>query len=99
MEIVLRIPDELAAQIQNGSGEPVARRVLELTALEAYRQRLLTTTQLRRMLGFATRYQLDGFLKAHGILFDYSPGLARTVLDLCGYLIRDSQNNLHNSTS
>ena len=73
MEIVLRIPDEIAAQIQNGSGEPVARRVLELTALEAYRQRLLTTTQLRRMLGFATRYQLDGFLKAHGILFDYSP--------------------------
>ena len=73
MEIVLRIPDELAAQIQNGSGEPVARRVFELTALEAYRQGLLTTTQLRRMLGFATRYQLDGFLKAHGILFDYSP--------------------------
>jgi Uncharacterised protein family (UPF0175) len=73
MEIVLTIPDEIAAQIQNGSGEPIARRVLELTALEAYRQGLLTENQLRQMLGFTTRYQLDGFLKAHGILFDYSP--------------------------
>jgi hypothetical protein len=25
---------------------------------------------LRRLLGFGTRYRLDGFLKAHGVLID-----------------------------
>jgi hypothetical protein len=28
---------------------------------------------LRRLLGFETRYQLDGFLKAHALYEDYTP--------------------------
>lgn len=41
-------------------------------ALEAYRQRKITTAQLRRLLGFETRYELDGYLKAHEIWLDYT---------------------------
>ena len=28
--------------------------------------------ELRRMLGFGTRYQLDGFLKAHDVWIEYT---------------------------
>jgi hypothetical protein len=44
---------------------------LESLALEAYRSRVLTTTQIRRLLGFETRMQVDAFLKEHEI-YDYS---------------------------
>ena len=47
------------------------RAALESLALEAYRSRALTAAQLRRLLAFETRTQIDAFLKEHEI-FDYS---------------------------
>jgi hypothetical protein len=44
---------------------------LESLALEAYRSHALTAAQLRRLLGFETRMQVDAFLKEHEI-YDYS---------------------------
>ena len=41
--------------------------------LEAYRERKLTTSQLRRLLGFETSYELDGFLKQREVWLDYGP--------------------------
>jgi hypothetical protein len=49
-----------------------SRAAFEAIALEAYRQRKLTTSQLRRILGFESRYELDGFLKQHKVWLDYS---------------------------
>ena len=43
------------------------RAALESLALEAYRSRALTAAQLRRLLGFETRMQVDAFLKEHEI--------------------------------
>jgi len=40
--------------------------------LEEYRNGRLTEDELRRLLGFGTRYQLDGFLKAHDIWIEYT---------------------------
>jgi hypothetical protein len=62
-EITVRIPDALARLI--GSTGDVERRVLEALALEEFKLGHLTTAELRRVLGFETRYELDGFLKAH----------------------------------
>ncbi len=73
MEITLTIPDNIAAEIQNGSATPLSRRLLELAALEGYKSGILTLPQIQAMLGFESRFELDGFLKAHGVLFDYSP--------------------------
>ena len=47
------------------------RAALESLALEAYRSHALTSAQLRRLLGFETRMQVDAFLKEHEI-YDYS---------------------------
>ncbi len=47
------------------------RRALEALALAEY-QSHITDPELLRLLGFRTRYQLDGFLKAHGIYEEYT---------------------------
>ena len=41
-------------------------------ALEEYKSGHLTEDELRRFLGFGTRYQLDGFLKAHDVWIEYT---------------------------
>ena len=48
------------------------RHVLESVALEAYRSRLLGESQLRRLLGFETRYEVHGFLKKHDVSLHYT---------------------------
>jgi hypothetical protein len=50
------------------------RATLESLALEAYRSQALSTAQLRRLLRFETRIQMDAFLKQHEI-YDYSGAL------------------------
>ena len=41
-------------------------QALEALALEGYRSGKLSQAQVRRMLGYETRAQVDGFLKRHG---------------------------------
>jgi hypothetical protein len=70
-QLTLNLPEELSAALSR-SGQELSRAALEAIALEAYRERKLTTAQLRRILGFDTRYQLDGFLKQHEVWLDYT---------------------------
>ena len=51
-------------------GGDLSRRALEGLALEEYRSGHITKPELRRLLGFGTRYKLDGFLKEHGVFED-----------------------------
>jgi hypothetical protein len=46
---------------------------LEALALEGYRERKLSTGQLRRLLGFRTRVQVHAFLKEHGRFLNCGP--------------------------
>jgi hypothetical protein len=49
----------------------LARAALEAVALEGVRSGKLTVSQARRLLGIESRYEMDGFLKAHGVFLDY----------------------------
>jgi hypothetical protein len=71
MEVRMNIPDDIAVQLQANGGD-VARRLLEMAALEGYKSGELTAHQLREMLGFGTRMEVDGFLKAHGVALEYT---------------------------
>lgn len=64
------IPDEFAAQLVPAGSDP-ARLVLENSVAEAYRSRRLTMEQVRRILGFATRMEVDPFLQKYEI-YDYT---------------------------
>lgn len=70
MTITLPIPDELVARLAEAGD--VARRALEAFALAEYQAGRLTRFELRQPLGIETRYELDGFLKAHEVFEDYS---------------------------
>lgn len=70
MNVILPIPDELAERL-GGAGD-VSRRALEAFTLAEYGAGRLTESEVRRLLGFATRYELDGFFKAHGVSHDYT---------------------------
>jgi hypothetical protein len=82
VQLTLEIPDYLAGRF--GAGADLSRRALELLALEEYKTGNLTETELQRLLGFGTRYKLDGFLKAHGVMIDdyTADDLRREVADL-----------------
>lgn len=69
MQLTVEIPDDFAQHFSAGATD-LSRRALELLALEEYKSGRLTETDLQRLLGFGTRYMLDGFLKAHGMLID-----------------------------
>jgi hypothetical protein len=68
MTITVELPDDLA------SHENPSREALEALAIEGYRSGALSTHQTRVLLGFETRYELDGFLKAHNV-WEHSYGL------------------------
>ena len=70
MQITIELPEDIAVGLES-MWKDLPRAALESLALEAYRSRALTAAQLRRLLGFGTRMQVDAFLKEHEI-FDYS---------------------------
>jgi hypothetical protein len=71
MDLTIQISDDLA-KCMGASGGDLFRRALEALALEEFKSGHITKPELRRLLGFGTRYQLDGFLKAHDVCEDYT---------------------------
>lgn len=71
MELTVHIPDDIASRL-NQAGNNLPRRALEAFALDEYKVGHITKPELRRMLGFETRYELDGFLKEHGVLYEFT---------------------------
>ena len=69
MNVTLQIPDDIADQLERGD---LPRRALEALAIEEYRSGRLTASELRRLLGFETRYELDEFLKEREVWADYT---------------------------
>ena len=69
MNLTIQIPDELARDLSAAGGD-LSRRALEGFALEEYKSGRLTKPALRRLLGFETGDQLEGFLKAHAVVHD-----------------------------
>ena len=71
MDLTVQIPDDPASRM-SASGGDLSRRALEALLAEEYRLGHLHKPDLRRLLGFRTSYQIDGFLKAHNVYEDYT---------------------------
>lgn len=80
MNLTVEIPDDVASQLSAAGGD-LSRRALEAFGLEEYKRGHLTKAGLRRLLGLASRDQLDGFLKAHDVWIDYTVEDFRRELD------------------
>lgn len=70
MQITLELPEDIAQGLKS-RWKDLRRAALESLALEAYRSNALTAAQLRRLLGFQTRMQVDAFLKEHEV-YDFT---------------------------
>jgi len=66
MQLHLNVPEEIARNFGDDI-RSVERPALEALALEGIRSGSLSRGQVRRLLGLQTRYDVDGFLKAHGL--------------------------------
>ena len=69
MDIHLELPEELARQLASDT-EDLARVALEALAAEGVRSGKLSVFQARTLLGIQSRYEMDGFLKKHGVFLD-----------------------------
>ena len=67
MQVRLEVPEDVAQQFATEPGG-VTRAALEALAIEGVRSGKLTVHQARQMLGIPSRYEMDGFLKVHGVL-------------------------------
>jgi hypothetical protein len=82
MDLTVRIADDLAKRPE-ADGADLSRRALEAQASEEYRAGRLSKPELRQLLGFETRAELDGFLKEHDVFEPYTlADLDRERLDL-----------------
>ena len=71
MNITVEIPDSAVGDLAIAGNDP-PRALLEAFALEGYRAGRLSEAGVRRLLGFETRYEVDGFLKGHGASLPYT---------------------------
>ncbi len=71
MDLIVNIPDDIASRLSAGGGD-LSRRALEAWLAEEYKRDRLTKSELQRLLGIETSYQLDGLLKAHDVWIEYT---------------------------
>jgi hypothetical protein len=70
MQVTVEIPDQFVKHLVP-AGRDASRTLLEESVAGAYHDGRLTMEQVRELLGFGTRMQVDSFLLQHGI-YDYS---------------------------
>lgn len=71
MQVTINLPEDIAAAL-NGEWDNVPRRSLEAIAVEGYRTRALTESQVRRLLGLETRFEVHALLKQHEVPLQYA---------------------------
>ena len=72
MQLAIELPEDIAEDLR-AKWKDMPRHALEAIALEGYRSGALTESQLRRVLGFETRLEVNSFLRDRGVYYNYSP--------------------------
>ena len=73
MRVTIQLPDDISAALGE-RWDDVPRRSLEAIAVEAYRSGALTESQVRRLLGLESRFQVHALLKQHNVSLQYTAG-------------------------
>ena len=71
MSVTIDLPEDISAALTE-QWHDVPRRSLEAIAVEAYRTQALTESQVRRLLGFETRFEVHALLKEHQVPLRYT---------------------------
>ena len=71
MTVQIEIPEDISAALER-QWRDLPRHILETLAVEAYRSRALSRSQVRRLLGFQTSLEVDSFMAKADVPFPYS---------------------------
>ena len=68
--VAIELPEDIAGRL--GLEEDLFNVTLRALATQAYRDGQLTHAEVQRVLGFASRWKTDAFLKEAGAYLDYT---------------------------
>lgn len=71
MRVTLDLPDDISAALED-RWRNIPRQALEALAVEAYRTGALSENQVRRLLGFESRFDVHALLKEHRVPLRYT---------------------------
>lgn len=71
MQITLDLPDDISDALEDRWVD-IPQRALEALAVEGYRTGALTESQVRRLLGLESRFEVHALLKEHRIPLQYT---------------------------
>ena len=72
MKLAINLPEDIAEGLR-ARWKDLPRRALEALAAEDYRSGALSEEQVRRVLGYKTRFEVHAFQKEHGVPLHYTP--------------------------
>ena len=70
MQITIEIPEDIGNQLQQ-NWQDLPQKLLEALAVEAYRNKIMTSVQIQQLLKFASLQETEHFLKQSQISLDY----------------------------
>ncbi|MGI0487580.1 UPF0175 family protein [Pantanalinema rosaneae CENA516] len=70
MQIEIALPDDIARDLAAKWGS-LERQILEMVVVQAYQDEVISAGKVRQLLGFATRLEVDAWLKQKGIFLHY----------------------------
>ena len=71
MRVTVDLPDDISNALEREWADP-NRQALEAIAVEGYRTGALTESQVRRLLGLESRFEVHAFLKEHRVPLNYT---------------------------
>ncbi len=81
MQLTIEIPEDISEALAARWGD-LSQRTLEALAVESYQTGALTESQIRRMLGLESRFQVHALFKRHGVVPPYRYSEADVMEDL-----------------
>ncbi|MEM9291807.1 MAG: UPF0175 family protein [Acidobacteriota bacterium] len=70
MKVSIEVPEPIASQLRQRWSD-LPRKALEVLVIDAYREGIVSAPQVQELLGFSSRWELDGFLKQAAVLLPY----------------------------
>ena len=71
MQVTIDLHDDISKALE-GQWPDLNRQALEAIAVEGYRTGALTESQVRRLLGLESRFDVHAFLKEHRVPLRYT---------------------------
>jgi hypothetical protein len=84
--IAIELPEDIASRL--GEPDDLSRLALEALAAQGYRSGKLTHAEVQKVLGLASRWETDSFLKQAGAYLDYTQADLEHDLSVSRQLIK-----------